>query len=334
MQDDTFAVKGMAIVGQSTLFYAKPNTGKTLLLIWLLIEAIKSSEVDGEDIYYINADDHYKGLTEKLKLAEKHGFKMLAPGHSGFKAEMLAQVLEAMIQTDQERGKVLILDTVKKFTDIMRKDKASQFGEAVRQFVMHGGTVIMLAHVNKHRGEDGKVIYSGTSDLVDDADCAYILDTVTECKATGKRTVKFENFKSRGDVQLEAVYEYNFSSGLSYQARLDSVRRVTGNEQQEAERRRDLERQYERNREGVEAIKEALSEGHTKKTELITSAMHRSGASRKAITRALREHTGSNPADYQFWTVSREDKNASVYTLNKAPTSPWPGMPPPIPTTP
>jgi hypothetical protein len=333
MLEDTFAVKGMAIVGQSTVFYAKPNTGKTLLLISLLIEAIESGEVDGEDVFYINADDNHKGLTFKLILAERYGFQMLAPGYNGFTADMLASVLAAMIQGDSAREKVLILDTVKKFTDIMRKDKATAFGEAVRQFVMHGGTVIMLAHVNKHRSEDGKVIYSGTSDLVDDADCAYTLDTVTECKATGKRTVKFENFKSRGDVQHEAVYEYNFASGLSYQARLDSVRRVSGSEQQEVERRRDLERKYERNREAVEAISDAINDGHTKKTDLITAAMNRSGASRRDITRALSDHAGDNLNDFQFWTVSREDKNANVYTLNKPPATHWPGMVAPTPAT-
>lgn len=316
MLDDVFILGRMAILGQSTVIYAKPNAGKTLLTIWLIIEATKSGTMQGKDIFYINADDNHKGLTYKLKLAEKHGFKMLAPGYNGFKADMLSQILNAMIQNNEARGKVLILDTVKKFTDIMRKDRATQFGEAVRQFVTHGGSVVMLAHVNKHRDDDGKVIFAGTSDLVDDADCAYTLDTVVEDKSTGTRTVKFENFKSRGDVEAEAVYEYDFAGGTSYQSRLDSVRAISDTEREEAEKRALLDSKLDRNRDAVEAIKEVIKAGHTQKTELLDQARKVSGISKPRLAKVLTEHTGSVIQDGQFWHVSIEAKNAHVYRLN------------------
>ena len=44
------------------MIYAKPNTGKTLLVIWMLIQAIKDKKIDGKNVHYINADDDYKGL--------------------------------------------------------------------------------------------------------------------------------------------------------------------------------------------------------------------------------------------------------------------------------
>lgn len=314
MLDDVHILGRMAILGQSTVFYSSPNVGKTLLTIWLMIEAIRSGRVNGDDVFYINADDNHKGLTYKLKLAERHGFKMLAPGYSGFQADMLAHVLNQLIETNSANGKVLLLDTVKKFVDIMRKSRASQFGESVRQFVAHGGTVVMLAHVNKHRGEDGKVIYSGTSDLVDDADCAYTLDVLSEDHDT--RTVKFENFKSRGDVQHEAVYEYNYASGTSYQDRLDSVRSVTDTEREEAERLQALNNRYQANREAIQAIRESLEAGISKKTDLIKAAMDTSGLSRRRIAQALRDHTGTSALDYQYWTVAKTGKNTHEYRLN------------------
>lgn len=316
MLEDKFIVGRFAIVGQSTVFYAKPNAGKTLLLIWFIIEAIKDGTIQGEDVFYINADDNYKGLCFKLELAERYGFMMLAPGHNGFEANMLRDVLMEMIDNDQARGKIIILDTVKKFVDVMRKDRASAFGEAVRQFVSHGGSVIMLAHVNKHRDEENKVIFSGTSDLVDDADCAYTLDILTDDKATGTRTVKFENFKCRGDVALEAVYEYNAGEGVTYQERLDSVRLVGDEERQEVERRNRLDAMLERNREAVEAIKESIKAGHTQKTALLADASERAGLSRRRISKALRDHTGNRLDEHQFWHVSVEARNAHVYQLN------------------
>jgi hypothetical protein len=316
MLDDKYILGRMAILGQSTAMYAKPNAGKTLLSIWLLIQAIESGEIRGEDIFYINADDNHKGLTYKLELAEKHGFLMLAPGYNNFQADMLTEYLATLVKQDTASGKILILDTVKKFTDLMRKDKSSAFGEAVRQFVSHGGSMVMLAHVNKHRGDDGKVVPGGTSDLVDDADCAYTLDVVTDDKQSGIRTVTFENFKSRGDVAQEEVYQYDYSEGSNYGQRLDSVRALTDQERAKAEKKRTEDTRLEINREAIDAIRECLLDGVARKTELIKEAAIRTGIARKKIILALEEHTGSKPSESQFWHLIVEDKNAHVYRLN------------------
>lgn len=316
MLNDVFVLDMLAILGQSTVFYAKPNAGKTLLTIWLLIDAIKSGNVKAEDIFYINADDNYKGLTLKLKLAEEYGFRMLSPGYNGFKADMLAHVINKMISTGGASGKVLILDTAKKFTDIMSKDKSTKFAESNRQFVAHGGSVIMLAHVNKNRDDDGKVVFSGTSDLVDDVDCAYTLDTMTEDKQAETRTVKFENFKSRGDVAAEAVYQYSISPGMTYQERLESVRSVSDREREHAERMSFLEARYRRNVEAIQAIRETLRAGINNKTDIIKAAMDRSGITRRNIARALTDHTGSNSTKYEFWSLDVGSKNAHIYRLN------------------
>lgn len=322
MLEDRYILGNLAILGQSTVFYAKPNAGKTLLTIWLLIEAIKAGEINGEDVFYINADDNHKGLTEKLKLAEQHGFRMMAPGYprqKPFKPPMLSGLLQWLIENDQAHGKVLILDTVKKFTDLMKKDKASEFGDAVRQFVSHGGSVIMLAHVNKHRGEDGELVYGGTSDLVDDADCAHTLDILTDDEFAGTRRVKFTNFKNRGDVALEAVYSYDAGAKVRYLDRLESIKAVTDEEREQAEKERQKQDMLERNREAVEAIKASLREGLCKRTELVKDAQERSGIGRQKIIRALHDHTGTNALDYQYWNYTVGDKNTHIYSLN------WPG---------
>lgn len=322
MLEDRYILGNLAILGQSTVFYAKPNAGKTLLTIWLLIEAIKAGEINGEDVFYINADDNHKGLTEKLKLAERHGFRMMAPGYpreNPFKPPMLSGLLQWLIKNEKAHGKVLILDTVKKFTDLMKKDKASEFGDAVRQFVSHGGSVIMLAHVNKHRGEDGELIYSGTSDLVDDADCAHTLDILTDDEFEGTRRVKFTNFKNRGDVALEAVYSYDAGAKVRYLDRLESVQAVSDEEREQAEKERQKQEMLERNRDAVEAIRASLRDGVCKRTELIKDAQERSGVGRKQVIRALHDHTGTNALDYQYWNYTVGENNAHIYTLN------WPG---------
>ena len=319
MLDDRYILGNLAILGQSTVFYAKPNAGKTLLALYLLIEAIQADEINGADVFYINADDNHKGLTEKLKLAEQHGFRMMAPGYprqNPFKPPMLAGLLQYLIKNEQAHGKVLILDTVKKFTDLMKKDKASEFGDAVRQFVSHGGSVIMLAHVNKHRDQDGGLVYSGTSDLVDDADCAHILDIMTDDECEGTRRVKFTNFKNRGDVALEAVYSYDAGAKVSYLARLESVKAVSDEEREKAEKERQKQDIFNRNREAVEAITASLREGVKKRTELIKDAQGRSGVGRQKVIRALDEHTGRSALNYEYWHFTVAENNAHVYELN------------------
>lgn len=316
MLDEKYVLGKMAILGQSTVFYAPPNAGKTLLTLWMIIEGIKSGEINGQDVFYINADDNFKGVVHKLELAERHGFEMLVPGHKGFQSDALHTYLDELVRQNNARGKILILDTVKKFTDLMHKEKSSKFGECVRQFVSHGGTAIMLAHTNKHRDDENKVVYSGTTDLVDDADCAYTLDVVTEEKANGLRTVQFTNFKSRGDVANEAVYRYDFADGTTYRERLNSVEAVGQAERQEAEKRKRLDMVLNKNRNAVEVLKECISEGIVNKTELIAQAHERSGITKTKIRAALIDHTGSAVSDHQFWHVNVKDKNAHVYQLN------------------
>jgi hypothetical protein len=291
MLEDKFVLGRLARLGQSTVIYSKPNAGKTLLTLWMLIRAIERGDINGDDVFYINADDTHKGLVFKLKLARAHGFKMLAPGYRGFKAEHLPVYLRTLTDSGTARGKILVLDTTKKFTDLMKKDLVSAFAETVRQFVLHGGTVIMLAHVNKHRGEDGKLIYSGTTDLPDDADCAYTLDIVTE-DPERLRTVMFECFKSRGDVAGKAVYRYDARDSISYRSRLDSVVEVGADELELVKAQRLQKEAFDKDREIVEAIIECIREQYQQKTGLVDEVHKRSGFSKRKIIAALSRHTG------------------------------------------
>lgn len=313
MLSDTFVLNRIAILGQATAIYAKPNTGKTLLVIWLLIEAIKSSEIKSEDIYYINADDNFRGLVEKLKLAEEYGFQMLAPGYNNFKAKNFLHYIKQMIANKSASGKVIILDTLKKFTNLMDKEMSSDFMRIGRSFVINGGTLILLAHTNKRRDEDKKVVFGGTSDIVDDVDCAYTLDQI-EINGTTKK-VLFENIKSRGDVAREVVYSYSIAEGKTYDDLLESVRAHNDEDMAEARKQRDIDIKLEQNMEAINAITEALKRGITLKTELIETAHKESCISKRKLIKTLDEHTGDNYLAGQRWAYEKGDKNTKIYHL-------------------
>ncbi len=316
MLEDKFVLGRLAILGQATVFYAQPNTGKTLLTIWLLIQAIKLGEIKGENVFYINADDNHKGLVEKIKLAEKYHFHMLAPDHNDFESKKFLQYIDTMIKENTASGVVIILDTLKKFTDLMDKKLSSEFMRVARAFVSKGGTLIMLAHTNKRRDENKRVIYGGTSDIVDDSDCAYTLDELSSDPLNRVKKVKFENIKSRGDVEHEAVYCYSTVKGNdSYEALLESIQKQGEEEMKAALELKKIQDKLEKNELGIEAITEAIHSGVTQKTELIEKARKESGLSEVKIRNILKEHEGENYLEGHRWYLETGDRNVKNYKL-------------------
>ncbi len=315
MLEDKFILGELAILGQSTAIYAKPNAGKTLLTIWLLIQSIKAENINPGDVYYFNADDNFKGLAYKLSLAEDHGFLLVAPGHKGFKSEMLPGILMEKVESDTASGKIFILDTLKKFTDLMDKGAASQFGDAIRQFVSKGGSAIMLAHVNKHTDANGKVIYTGTSDIVDDADCCYTLEILEE-DGTNK-VVEFTNFKNRGDVVKKALYLYSNVEGLKYRELLDSVVELDDQESKRIAARNIMRDKLEKNQSIIDEITTTINSGVTTKTELINKVQSATGESKKRVIAVLTEHTGSDTNKGELWNCRIGERNTHLYQLNK-----------------
>jgi hypothetical protein len=284
----------------------------------MLIDSVKVGSISGEDIYYLNSDDTLRGLTTKAELAAQHGIKMLASGYNGFKNSHLAVMLEQLTARDEAKGKVLILDTLKKFSDLMNKTESSAFNEIMRGFVSKGGTVIALAHTNKARDADGKVIFQGTSDTVDDADCCYTLDVVNSAddsfrgtKMTTK-TVLFENFKARGDNTDKVSYQYTKVEGEPYSALLDSVKPVDELEAAQAEIRGRIDRKLAEHAEEIQLILDAIADD-TRTTDKIVSFLMGEGISRARAKKVLKEHTGDNFSEGHRWKVERGEKNERLY---------------------
>ncbi len=313
MLNDVFVLPGIALLGNATVIYAAPNTGKTLLTLHLLIDGIKRGGVNGSDVFYINADDTYRGLIEKLELAEQHKFHMLAPGHYEFEAKKLPGYLSSMIANDDARGKVLILDTVKKFTSLMDKSVGTEFMKVAREFVSKGGTLIMLAHVNKHKDADGKSVHAGTTDLVDDGDCAYMLDVAGTTDET--KSVLFSNFKARGgDVASELGFTYSIVKGQTYFERLQSVEPLNEQQRVEARQAQTIAARMEKDSSAIEAILEALSQSDMAKTDLVLSAHTESGISKDKLNKVLSDYCGSDFSRGHRWYIVPSVRNAKIYS--------------------
>lgn len=313
MMEDKFILDGIAILGQWTVIYAPPNAGKTLITLRMLIDSINMGVIEPSDIYYINADDNYNGFTEKLEIAEKYNFHMLKPGENGFDLNKFSRYLKDIADTNNARGKIVVLDTLKKFVNPMDKTLSTVFGNGIREFIGKGGSVIALAHVNKHTDEFGKSIHSGTSDIKDDCDCCFLMDVIESNSA--HKIVEFRNEKSRGNVASKKAVQYLNKQVSNYSELISSVQ-VLAKEKVAAIREQSLVHgSLNSNEQVIKCIYEKVFTGINQKTELIDAVSRILGTAKPKVRDILERHTGSDFSSGHRWTLSVSGKNSHTYQV-------------------
>lgn len=326
MVDQKPLLGNIALLGQAMVMYAQANTGKTLIVIHLIIEAVKAGRIDPSKVFYINMDDNSSGLLTKCRLAQEYGFHMLADGHQEFQAKDFRSAMTTMISTDTAKGVVVILDTLKKFVNTMDKASSSEFASVVRQFCLKGGTVIALAHANKKPGPDGKPVYSGTTDIVDDFDCAYTLSTVTNDVDHGQKLVEFTNIKRRGNVAISAAYSYSSVPQASYDELVLSVQEVDINQlvpiKQAAEVQSDLP--------VIAALEACIAEGINTKMKMIDATSKRTTESNRNVLKVIEKYTGDDPQQHR-WRYAVGARGAQKFALleRTSPATDGPASPKP-----
>lgn len=296
--------------GQVTLWYAGPNTGKTLIGLSLVVDAVREGRIAGGNVFYINADDNGSGFAEKLQIMDDIGANTLSPGFRGLQTRELIGLLHKMAEQDEARGVLIIIDTVKKFASLMDKKDASSLANAFRQVAMKGGTVLGFAHTTKNANADGTPRYAGTTDLVDDADAVYIIQPLSTSAQPGERVVEFKRVKSRGNCAEAAAYVYASEAGISYEERLASVRWVDPMQMDEF-RRVEAEKS---DAEVIAMVGACIAEGINTKMVLAKEVAERTGVSARAAGRLLDRYTGVDPSQHR-WRFRRQGHGAQVYEL-------------------
>jgi hypothetical protein len=315
MLEDKFVLRDMAILGQLTAFYAAPNTGKTLIILKGLIEQINSGELQAENTYYVNADDHGKGAVEKTALAEASGFEMLIPNEQDFQTKLLLPMLRQLIDAKRAKGIVFVFDTLKKFCDLMDKKSASNFGKLGREFVQAGGTLIVLAHTNKHK-KDGEPVYGGTSDIVDDADCVFTLNKISE--DSDIHTIEAKNKKARGDVASELCFQFTRTKGRPYSDLLTSVKEIPTDAIIDVKLNAKAALSLKENWAIINIIQEVIREsaGEWSKGQIVDEVNNRSTVGKNKIQSIMRLHEGDKYSEHYRWTSIKEGKVYKYVLVN------------------
>lgn len=266
-------------------------------------------KLDPAKTYYVNADDSSKGMAEKLLLLDELGVHTLVPGYEGFNTSRLTQALQTMVHDQKCAGVVLIIDTLKKFVDLMDKRSAAAFGDLVRQFVLLGGTVVALAHTRKNPSPNGQMVYGGTTDIIEDFDAACILVPLTHRTPQSEKIVQFQFVKRRGPNEDQA-YAYADEPALSYSERLSSVRLV---DPVEFDKYAEVDNRLSDDK-LISVIGECLTEGVVQKMALVREVAKRTGVSRRSAMQVLERYTGDDPGEHH-WDYSVRERGAKVFRL-------------------
>jgi hypothetical protein len=305
LQDAVLILGKIAVCGQLAVIYAEFGSGKTLTIIHMAIKSIEEGLIDPEKLYYCNMDDSVHGLVEKNRLAEEYGFHMLSQAFNGFDAKVFLTVILELIATNQATGVIVILDTLKKFTDVMSKKDASDFANTMRQFSLKGGTVIALAHTNKHKDSNGKSIYSGTADILADFDVGYTVDVLSD--ESGIKTIEFTVKKRRGKVADSVAYSYKSDSETSWLECLFSIEEVDSFDlfplKQAVQKKADAEI--------ADAVKACICEGTNQKMKLVKASAIAAGVSQAIACGIIEKYTGES----SYWQFTVGAKGAKVFQL-------------------
>ena len=294
--DPEFIIDGLVVAGHLILIAAEPNGGETTIFMHLAGEMVDK----GFNVIYVNSDisgGDAKGFGAQ---AEELGVDLLLPDMKVGKS--MGDVVTKLEQMNKEFGDysrlVFVFDTLKKMTDVINKRASKELLKTLRGLTAKGATIILLAHTNKYKGEDGKPIYEGTGDLRNAVD--ELIYLIPDKHSDGSMTVSVEPDKTRAKIKC-----------ITFD--IDEDRTVTQREDYVDVLATQVKaKQRENDQECIERVIEAIDLKNVKQCE-ITEYCKEYGISRnKTLVCLKRYSTGSD----QLWIKERGfAKNVQIYTL-------------------
>lgn len=301
--------------GQATMIYAPPNTGKTAIILHLLLKAIEEGRIDPNKVFYANLDDGSRGLATKNRLMQDAGAHMVATGRRGLKLMHIVQAMIQAIEDGTALGTLIVIDTIKKLADPMSKKDNREFAQVCRAYVMAGGTVVALGHTRKNRKADGTLEYQGTTDIKEDFDAVYMAEVLTSKAGSTQKLVRFKMDKKRADSPDEIGYTYADQPGMTYEEKLASITPVHPDEldgyRAETEKYSHIA--------VMEELKRMIEAGEGQgKMALAKKAAKTCGVSQRAAISVLEDHTGTTDITH-LWIARTGERGVQVYEMRPKP---------------
>lgn len=179
--EEKWGFPNLFIINQITIIIAKSGGGKSTIAFNYVCPWILRNHPDIQ-ILYLDCDspasDHKKMKTLEQKMGNR--FCWLNPVTHGKNAAFLIEKLKEIAAARQRlENKIFILDTLKKFLNLMDKSSAKPFFELLRELISLGATIVLLGHANKYRDKDGNLVFEGVGDIQNDADALIFFERIT-----------------------------------------------------------------------------------------------------------------------------------------------------------
>jgi len=283
----------MVAMTELSVVYGSPGSGKTLAILSDIRRSILDGTIRGVDVVYVNLDDSAIGLAEKAGILAGLKIKMIK--------EFDLMMLHSMIEENVAKGKVIVIDTVKKIANLMDKAQVADRMKQFKKFTHVGGTVILIAHSNKNLGPDGFPVLEGVGDLRNDADCVVMVQRHKDII-----TMSNDN-KSRSYVELEAIFQT--SETTDYKSLMYSMEQLSGPEAKDLKLQREQECFKESNSRLIDTITEMIGLFPVQKTKLVDDLVKDTGLSRRFIVTTLELLEGD------LWDLEKGLHNSKSYSL-------------------
>jgi len=167
--EEKFYYKCLIIKNHILVIIAETGGGKTTFLYFHVCPELAKQ---GLIVWYIDADSPPSDHKKMKAHADKHGFKFLIPDvNQGTSVESLMADITTLAESQADLNNyVFFFDTLKKFIDLMSKKSAKDFFALMRKLTKLGATIVLPAHANKHRDNDGNLVFEGVGDVRSDPD--------------------------------------------------------------------------------------------------------------------------------------------------------------------
>ena len=303
ISDPKWAYENLLIDTHVTAICSPPNGGKTTILLQIAAEMAR----DGYNVVYVNADVNPADAKAMYGMAKDHGFHMIFPDLAEGNLSMTDVVkdLEILAASGADlNNRVFIYDTLKKMTEVISKGDSKGLYKTFRRLSGMGLTQCALAHTNKYKDAEGKLIYEGTGDLRADVDELIYLEP---SKNDGDKTMLVS---TRAD-KVRGTFE-PITFHISADRRVSRVGYIDVGE--EAKR----SKQYAKDRPFIEAILDVLSCGDAMNQSQVVKACHDSyGSAPKQTIRVLHSYCSSECARHHWDKQTGFAKNAIKFTKIK-----------------
>lgn len=294
MSEAKVLIPDMIVQGHVSAWPAPANAGKTTIFVNhvcpLLVKA-------GVQVIYVNADAAPDALKEHFQHSVKHGYMVLAPDAKvGTGTAAVIDKLRLLAESGADLSNTaFILDTLKKFCDMLQKGSQKEFLGLMRRLSTKGATVILLSHTNKHADTSGKTIFEGTADLRNDIDELIYLDVFDNAD---KGVIEVTTRPDKVRAKINPI-SFTICKHTRQVKRLDEVVAIIPDDQREL----------------LQSIAAAIRDGACKKEEIVEKVHRDYHVSRPKVRGALeRNAAGAKPF---FNKETGFERNTKLFTLTE-----------------